>query len=107
MRQTLTILACLAFAVSLAAQQPPELEDSSDFRRAQEMGGAAVPQHCSATQGDSARSCQGRGHTTVKQRRTIRVLSRLTTTPEPNIDAMDAEDATPSKSGAADAHTPP
>jgi len=28
MRQTLTILACLAFAVSLAAQQPPELEDS-------------------------------------------------------------------------------
>ena len=73
---------------------PPEEEDSSDVRRrAQGMSGAAVPQHCSATQGDSARSCQGRGHTTVKQRRTIRVLSRLTTTPEPNIDAMDAEDA--------------
>jgi hypothetical protein len=72
-----------------------EVTRSSDYRsrRAQEVvDSAGVPQHCSTAEGDHTHSCRGLDTATVKQRRNARILSRLTATPEPNLDAMDAVD---------------
>jgi phospholipase C len=54
---------------------------------------AGVEQHCSSVHGGPEQPCRGLSHVNLKQRRNLRTLSRLTATPEPDIDSMNVDDA--------------
>ena len=69
---------------------PPNM---SSARRSLETGQAATPQHCSAATLPSGAgapvSCPGARAMTTKQRRMLELYSQLTTTPTPDVAAMD------------------
>ena len=60
----------------------------------------AGPGHCSAWDGASQETaCAGPAVASLKQRRNLRLLSHMTGSPEPDIDAMDVHQATRAMGG--------
>ena len=65
---------------------------ASDYSFAVDVD-AGVEQHCSSWHGGHGEPCRGVSHASLKQRRLIQTLSRLTLTPVPDIEAMSVESA--------------